>query len=157
MQKPSSFCFRQLADEGQSGQGLYRPLGCRKGIVPDNKSRNIPEVVLVRRWAVGVLGIWRGRDSWVKGGASGVSLQATWDRGGRFLSQLGGCQISRRGYKGETKGSQQGERKSKGNCAMYIYNCVVCAMEWLDVWMMLVIVYIIIIIGMNVVNNLNSV
>ncbi len=27
--------------------------------VPDNKSRNIPEVVFVRRWAVGVLGIWR--------------------------------------------------------------------------------------------------
>jgi hypothetical protein len=25
--------------------------------VPDSKSRNIPEVVLVRRWAVGVLGI----------------------------------------------------------------------------------------------------
>jgi hypothetical protein len=45
--------------------------------VPDNKSRNIPEVVLVRRWAVGVLGIWKGRDSWVKGGANGVSLQAT--------------------------------------------------------------------------------
>ncbi len=47
------------------------------GRVPDNKSRNIPEVVLVGRWAVGVLGIWRGRDSWVKGGANGVSLQAT--------------------------------------------------------------------------------
>jgi hypothetical protein len=45
--------------------------------VPDNKSRNIPEVVVVRHWAVGVLGIWRGRDSWVKGGANGVSLQAT--------------------------------------------------------------------------------
>jgi hypothetical protein len=45
--------------------------------VPDNKSRNIPEVVLVRRWAVGVLGIWSGRDSWVKGGENGVSLQAT--------------------------------------------------------------------------------
>jgi hypothetical protein len=31
-----------------------------KHSVPDNKSRNIPEVVLVRRWAVGVRGIWRG-------------------------------------------------------------------------------------------------
>ncbi len=46
-------------------------------IVPDSKSRNIPEVVIVRRWAVGVLGIWKGWDSWVKGGASRVSLQAT--------------------------------------------------------------------------------
>jgi hypothetical protein len=46
-------------------------------IVPDSKSRNIPEVVIVGRWAVGVLGIWKGWDSWVKGGANRVSLQAT--------------------------------------------------------------------------------
>jgi hypothetical protein len=46
-------------------------------IVQDNKSRNIPEVALVRRWAVGVLGIWRGGVRWVKGGANGVSLRAT--------------------------------------------------------------------------------
>jgi hypothetical protein len=46
-------------------------------IVPDSKSRNIPEVVLVRRRAVGVLGIWRGGVGWVKGVANGVSLQAT--------------------------------------------------------------------------------
>jgi hypothetical protein len=46
-------------------------------IVPDSKSRNIPEVVLVRRWAVGILGIWKGGVGWVKGGAIGVSLQAT--------------------------------------------------------------------------------
>jgi hypothetical protein len=44
--------------------------------VPVSKSRNIPEVVLVRRWAVGILGIWRGGVDWVKGGANGVSLQA---------------------------------------------------------------------------------
>jgi hypothetical protein len=46
-------------------------------IVADSKSRNIPEVVFVKRWAVGVLGIWKGWDSWVKGGANRVSLQAT--------------------------------------------------------------------------------
>jgi hypothetical protein len=46
------------------------------GIVPDRRSRIVPEVVLVRRWAVGVLGIWRG-EGWVKGGAREVSLQAT--------------------------------------------------------------------------------
>jgi hypothetical protein len=28
--------------------------------VPDRRRRIIPEVVLVKRWAVGVLGIWRG-------------------------------------------------------------------------------------------------
>jgi hypothetical protein len=41
-------------------------------IVPDRRSRNIPEVVLVRRWAVGVLGIWRGEglgEGWDKGGS----------------------------------------------------------------------------------------
>jgi hypothetical protein len=43
-------------------------------IVPDSKRGNIPEVVVVWRWKVGV---WRGWDSWVKGGANGVSLQAT--------------------------------------------------------------------------------
>ncbi len=42
-----------------------------------SKSRNIPEVVIVRRGAGGVLGIWEGWVSWVKGGANGVSLQAT--------------------------------------------------------------------------------
>jgi hypothetical protein len=40
--------------------------------VPDRRSRNIPEVVLVRRWAVGVLGIWRGEglgEGWDKEGS----------------------------------------------------------------------------------------
>ncbi len=45
--------------------------------VPNSKSRNIPEVVFVRRWAVGILGIWREGVGWVKGGANGVSSQAT--------------------------------------------------------------------------------
>ncbi len=48
-----------------------------KVTVPDNKSRNIPEVIIVRRGAGGVLGIWEGWVNWVKGGANGVSLQAT--------------------------------------------------------------------------------
>ncbi len=58
--------------------------------VPDSKSRNIPEVVVVRRRAGGVLGIWGGWVNRVKGrgGANGVSLQATREGGGRFLSQL---------------------------------------------------------------------
>ncbi len=45
--------------------------------VLDNKSQNIPEVVVVRRGAGGVLGILEGWVNWVKGGANGVSLQAT--------------------------------------------------------------------------------
>jgi hypothetical protein len=47
-------------------------------IVPDNKSRNIPEVVFVRRWAVGVLGIWREGVGWERGGSRWVSLSPTW-------------------------------------------------------------------------------
>jgi hypothetical protein len=58
-------------------------LAFQKVNVPNSKSRNIPEVVLARRWAVGILGIWRGGVGWVKGGATGVSLQATRDWGGR--------------------------------------------------------------------------
>jgi hypothetical protein len=44
--------------------------------VPDKRSRNIPEVVLVRHWAVRVLGIWRG-EGLGEGWDEGVSLQAT--------------------------------------------------------------------------------
>jgi hypothetical protein len=29
-------------------------------VVPDRRRRIVPEVVLVRRWVIGVLGIWRG-------------------------------------------------------------------------------------------------
>ncbi len=46
-------------------------------IVPDRRSRIIPEVVLVRRWAVGVLGIRRGE-----------GLVEWWDNGGQFTSNL---------------------------------------------------------------------
>jgi hypothetical protein len=48
-----------------------------KGIVLDRRSRNFPEVVLVRRWAVRVLGIWKGE-----------GLGEGWDKGGQFISNL---------------------------------------------------------------------
>ncbi len=56
---------------------MYICLPSVLGIVPDNKSRNIPEVVLVRRWAVGVLGIWK------KGGELGEG----WGKWGQFHKQ----------------------------------------------------------------------
>ncbi len=46
-------------------------------IVPDRRCRIIPEVVLVRRWAVGVLGVWRGE-----------GLGKGWNKGGQFTSNL---------------------------------------------------------------------
>ncbi len=49
-------------------------------IVPYSGSGIIPRSSLSGAGAVGLvgaLGIWKGRDNWVKGGANGVSLQAT--------------------------------------------------------------------------------
>jgi hypothetical protein len=46
-------------------------------IVPDRRRRILPEVVLVRRWVAGVLGIWRGE-----------GLGKGWGRGGQFTSNL---------------------------------------------------------------------
>jgi hypothetical protein len=49
--------------------------------VPDRGSRNIPEVVLVRCGAVGVLGIWRGEglgEGWGKGSQFTSNLRPRW-------------------------------------------------------------------------------
>jgi hypothetical protein len=45
--------------------------------VLDRRRRIQLEVVLVRRWVIGVLGIWRGE-----------GLGKGWDRGGQFTSNL---------------------------------------------------------------------
>jgi hypothetical protein len=94
-------------------------------------------------------------------GTGEVSLQATWDRGGRILSQLGGFQVSRRGLKRGARGdkgeSARGEKK-QGECAMYIVTCVRVYKRMLETfeWYQLCVYMIIIIIGMFV-DNLNSV
>jgi hypothetical protein len=68
---------------------MWQPIGS----VPDRRSW-ILEVVIVRRLITWVLGIWRGEGlGRVEKGE--VSLQATWDQGGRILSQLGGFQVSK--------------------------------------------------------------
>ncbi len=94
-------------------QGLWgkslKNRGCLS--VPDKRIRNIPEVVLVRRWVSWGSGNSEG-EGWVGGlGQRRVSLQATWDRGGRFLSQLGGFQVSRRVHKGGERGIGKGRLK----------------------------------------------
>ena len=96
-----------------------------------------------------------------------------WDRGGQLtsnlrprwtvLSQLGGFQVSRegleRGAKGSKEESARGDKK-QGECAMYI---AICVRVYIYVGMLGVIeryqlyICITIIIGMNVVDNLNSV
>jgi hypothetical protein len=65
-----------------------------------------------------------------------------WSKRGQFTSDLrgrwtipittGGCQVSRKEYKRNTKGCKGKPArggKSKWECAMYIYNCIVCATE----------------------------
>ncbi len=104
--------------------------------VPDRRCRIIPEVVLVRRGVIGVLGIWRGRVG--EGvGTREVSLQATWDRGGWILSQLGGFQVSGKRTKGEkgSKGNEQrGMGRARGMRHVYII-CVNVHNECLYEWM----------------------
>ncbi len=55
---------------------ISRELNVGICIVPYRRRRIVPEVVLVRRWVVGVLGIWRG-EGLGKGETGEVSLQAT--------------------------------------------------------------------------------
>jgi hypothetical protein len=69
LQRPGAGLF--LAPRGEDY--MLRPLL----FVPDRRCRIIPEVVLVRRWAVGVLGIWRGE-----------GLAKGWNKGGQFTSNL---------------------------------------------------------------------
>jgi hypothetical protein len=65
-----------------------------------------PQGVGISEWEIA--GEQMGRD-----GNEGFSLQATWDQGGRILSQQGGFQVSKGVKKREQKGLQQGE-KNKG-------------------------------------------
>ncbi len=93
-------------------------------------------------------------------GTGEVSLQATWDRGGRILSQLGGFKVSRRGFERGTKGDKGGSargNKKQGECAMYFESVFVYIKNAWDDWMIPVVYIHNKIIGMNVVDNLNSV
>ncbi len=127
--------------------------------VPDRRSRIIPEVVLVRRWAVGVLGIWRGE-----------GLGEGWDKGGQFTSNLRPrwtypvtarrVPSKQKGIQREREGELARGDKSKGNAPCIVVHCNPCpcihrmpeVLEWYQLY-----IYIIITIGMNVVDNLNSV
>jgi hypothetical protein len=59
-----------------------------------------------------------------------ISLRATWDQGGRILSQQGGFQVSRGVQEREQKGNQRGERKKQGESTnVYkpnVYIMIVC-------------------------------
>jgi hypothetical protein len=78
--------------------------------VLDTKSQNIPEVVVVRRGAVGVPGIWVGWVNWVRGSKWG---QFTSNLRGRWTIPVttGGSQVSGKGHKGELAGGARGIRE----------------------------------------------
>ncbi len=79
-----------------------------------------------------------GVGSWGSGNLERVGqFGEGWGKQGQFTGNLGrrwtipvtagGCQVSGRGHKGDTKGKPEGT--CKGKCAMYIYDCIVCAEE----------------------------
>jgi hypothetical protein len=85
---------------------------------------------------VGILG----RGVYEPGEGNGeVSLRATWERGGRILSQLGGFQVSREGEKGEQRGAKGSKeelaRGRKGICRVHklclahVYNRMLVVIE----------------------------
>jgi hypothetical protein len=53
-----------------------------------------------------------------------ISLRATWDQGGRILSQLGGFQVSKGVKKGEQKGLQHGEKNKRKSATCIKPKCV---------------------------------
>ncbi len=59
-----------------------------------------------------------------------VSLQATWDQGGRILSQQGGFEVSKRDKERGAKENQQGEKKQGDNATcivnLNVYIIIVC-------------------------------
>jgi hypothetical protein len=88
--------------------------------VSDKRIQNIPEVVLVRRGAVGFLGVWEGGE-----------LGELWGKWGQFTSNLrprwtipvttGGFQVSRRGLKGKERGGSKGRLNARERA---MYKCI---------------------------------
>ncbi len=71
-----------------------------------------------------------GRGVYEPGEGNGeVSLRATWERGGRILSQQGGFQVSREGLERGAKGNQQGEKEARGMCRVYMNHVLVCVLN----------------------------
>jgi hypothetical protein len=52
-----------------------------------------------------------------------ISLRATWERGGRILSQQGGFQVSK-GDKWGAKGNGEKKSMKQGDCSEFIVTCI---------------------------------
>jgi hypothetical protein len=97
--------------------------------VRDTKSQNIPEVVVVRRGAGGVLGSWGGGwVNWVKGSKWGQFTSNP--RGRRTIPVTSeGSQVSGKGHKGGSKGELAGEARGARGIAPCIHVSVMCVPE----------------------------
>jgi hypothetical protein len=60
-----------------------------------------------------------------------ISSRATWDQGGRILSQQGGFQVSKGDSEGGQKETQQGEKKARGSANVYKPSvCIIIACKY---------------------------
>jgi hypothetical protein len=89
--------------------------------VPDSKSRNIPEVVVVRRWAVGILGL-EGRGGMGEGWGNWGQFTSNLGQGRTVLTQLEGAKY----VEGDIMGSKGTGRweQSKGNAPCIYVNAL---------------------------------
>ncbi len=95
--------------------------------VPDSKSRNIPEVVVARRRAGGVLGTWEGWVNWGRVGQTGsVYKQPEREVDDSYHNWRG--QVSRGGCKGNTKGCKgttaRGRKANRNAPCIYVIVCM---------------------------------
>jgi hypothetical protein len=72
----------------------------------------------VKPQGVGISGWGADGEGWKCGE---ISLQATWDQGGRILSQQRGFQVSEGDQEREAKGNQQRRKRIRGKHHMYEY------------------------------------
>ncbi len=87
-----------------------------------------PQGVGISEWETD--GEQMGRD-----GDEEISLRATWDQGGRILSQQGGFQVSKGAEKGGQKGNQQGENEQgeSDTCTLSLNVCIMIVCKcWND-------------------------
>jgi hypothetical protein len=100
----------------------------QEGSVLDLEGQNIPEVVVFRRGAGGVLGNRGGWVNWVKGSKWGQFTSNL--RGRRTIPVTsGGSQVSGREHKGGSKGElAEGTRGARGNAPCTYVN-VMCVPE----------------------------
>ncbi len=116
-------CFKKTAAQVRTRRWLYnsKPV-CHYVIIVLDLVTQVRDVVLMNvyldlgnpgGWDFGMRGIW------ARGGNEEISLRATWERGGRILSQQGGFQGSKGDQKGEQRILAGGDKKQGEYTVIY--------------------------------------